>query len=1357
MRAVTRRWRNCIRITAAAAVLAGATGAAGTAAASGPASPGRPVRARGGRAAAAVLLTPGQALARARATGRPVTVTAMTTPTSQTTASPRGTLTTTASIMPVRTFQGGRWRPLNAVLHRAAGGRISPQATPDGVSLSGGGTGPLAVLFSYGLTLTLTWPGPLPPPSVSGATATYANVPVPGASLLVTVSPQGSVSTVIEITSPAAAASPALATLRFGTSSPGLTLSSSDSGLSFASGPGAVPAFTIPAPRMWDSAPLPAGTPTVTDPSSGEVLAVPTGLPAQSGISGPGAAAHVTAVPVTVSGGTITMSPPAAALTGPDVTYPVFIDPTLAATTVHGAAWTQIDSGLPGDTSGWMQSGCLNGSGGPCLQSGFCDPTGPYMSGCGSLGVTRTMIRMAWPALPAGAVISSADLYLDNVWTAACSAQKVQVWTTPAISSSTDWSNASSWGTNLEDESFNGYGSTCGPPSSLSDVAFGTDSGTKIGVSITGGSASALAAVIQHDVTRSITNQTVGLRASSESTAPCDWSYYTTPNACQGSGTAYLQWRQWMNKSSSMELQFTWHTPPGTPADPASSPGGSCHASAANEAQIGNDDMSFSATAGDSDGDTNLTTTFSIYAYDTGKLVDTLSASGAGALQTPTILRSTIQAWQATGTTTAYRYYYTAYTTNSAGDKSPLAGPCYFFYNPAGPPAPIVTGLPGAVTLGQSVSGVTFAPGMTGCPGPSTCPASYTYQIGAGRPVTVTPSSPGTGTWDTTTDTWTGTITIGVLGPFQFSVTSTSTAGNPGEPYAQPVTSTPGSPLADGYFSAGKYPDVLFTGTGAKPSLWLAQGTGNGTVGAPVDIGSLGNMISPGSDGPGDWKGALILHGDLTGNHVQDVMAYWPAATQIGTAQVTTGTGTILAGTGAAITVNPQAAFWPSGSQWNLPAGSLCDFYLDNCVAEPTDLVAAGNASQTSGSPGPADLIGVLGDSTRGWELNLYTAAGPPNSYTLATTLAGTASPAPDGTSDWNNYTLATYQQPDAGHPHGDPMRTVLLALDKATGALYESVNPNAGNPPAGVNCMSDPSACTLIGTPASTWTKITVPWGSAPPALISADVNSGAAGPGSGTPEIWTAAGTTLTAYALTGTTLTAEASSSIATPSNDWPLTDGNPVLGVNATTAIDTITGTPAALSGRYGWTSDPTFSTILDLSGTTASNAYMTPPAGTLPDGKTTMSISLWFKTTSHDGVLASIQAQAPAAGPTTTGGYDPVLYIGNDGKLHGQWWNGTISPISSSQPVDNGLWHHAVLTATTASGTTTQTLWLDGQNQGTITGPINLAAIGSPTNLTFGAGYIGGSWPSENHYKQNGNTGYLDYLNGQLADITLTYP
>jgi hypothetical protein len=145
----------------------------------------------------------------------------------------------------------------------------------------------------------------------------------------------------------------------------------------------------------------------------------------------------------------------------------------------------------------------------------------------------------------------------------------------------------------------------------------------------------------------------------------------------------------------------------------------------------------------------------------------------------------------------------------------------------------------------------------------------------------------------------------------------------------------------------------------------------------------------------------------------------------------------------------------------------------------------------------------------------------------------------------------------------------------------------------------------------------------------------------------------------------------------------------------TAVDTTGGNTASLSSGATWPSDPSFSTTIGLDGT----GYLTPPAATVPVTDPDPTISVWFKTTTAGGVIASLQG-----------------------------------------------------TALTPSGTaTTQTLTVDGYNQGSLTAALKLQGdANGNTNLTFGAGYIGGNWPAEPH---QGQASVPYYLQGQIADIT----
>jgi Concanavalin A-like lectin/glucanases superfamily len=678
------------------------------------------------------------------------------------------------------------------------------------------------------------------------------------------------------------------------------------------------------------------------------------------------------------------------------------------------------------------------------------------------------------------------------------------------------------------------------------------------------------------------------------------------------------------------------------------------------------------------------------------------------------------------------------------------ASPASARHKPPVPPSPAPGPL--AVTISSSDALGTPAPatftGSSGC-GPA-CPVSFTYQFGASAPVRVKAHR----------GHWRGGITVTHLGPVTLSVYGTAADGKAGKLATVSVTGTPPAvPYPDGYFTGGyftggSHPGLVTVGTGANPSLWLSPGTGNGRVASPIDIGSLGTGINPGRDGPADWTGAIVLHGNFTGAGVQDVMAYYPSGQD-------RGDGVIIGGAGDASTLLPSPA-----NRWTVTG-------LSN---DPVRLVAAGYASQQAGcirnhANCVDDLIGIARDGTRarararvgtrartrvgtragsgsgsGEGLYLYVNGGTPGVYAAPVLLSRSAPDPKDH--DWGHYTLATAQLGN------NPADTVLFALDPANGTLWESVNPHAGNPKTG------PS--TVIGT--GHWTEITVPWGSSPPTLLQADINH------DGATELWTETGATLTAYTLSGTTLTEEATQPYGHVLGDWPLTTGSPyVQGPGTTIATDTVTtvttGTTGTITtgttGTTGtittgnaelsprgarWISDDYFGTCLGLD----QRGYLALPAGTIARSQRDPEISLWFKTSKPDGVLFSLQGARLAPAGRTPGGYDPVLYIGDNGKLYGQWWNGSKRrPLGTSRPVDDGLWHHVVLTASGHD----QHLYLDGQQVGTLRGAVDLVGISKNVlHAYLGVGYIGGSWPHEHYYKKHHSRGYTEHFTGEIARV-----
>ncbi|MFE0459946.1 ricin-type beta-trefoil lectin domain protein [Kitasatospora sp. NPDC058965] len=287
------------------------------------------------------------ARAQAKKTGKPVTVDALTTETAVTVANPDGkTFTRTSNIQPVRVQKGGAWVATDATLAKNADGTFSPAATPSGVTLSGGGTAPLAAFKDKaGHQFSMALPFALPKPTVNGDTATYAEV-LPGVDLQATVTDQGAFHEVLVVKNAQAAANPQLKTLKLATSTNGLTTSTDADGNLTMKAPDGTVAFHAPTPVMWDSAALaaPGGVPAQADAAAAEAApkaraispAAPPAPPSAvdpagrvgSSKDGPGHGAHISTLKVTADGGSVTLAPDADQLA--HASYPLFIDPTVA-------------------------------------------------------------------------------------------------------------------------------------------------------------------------------------------------------------------------------------------------------------------------------------------------------------------------------------------------------------------------------------------------------------------------------------------------------------------------------------------------------------------------------------------------------------------------------------------------------------------------------------------------------------------------------------------------------------------------------------------------------------------------------------------------------------------------------------------------------------------------------------------------------------------------------------------------------------------------------------------------------------------------------------------------------------------
>jgi hypothetical protein len=197
---------------------------------------------------------------------------------------------------------------------------------------------------------------------------------------------------------------------------------------------------------------------------------------------------------------------------------------------------------------------------------------------------------------------------------------------------------------------------------------------------------------------------------------------------------------------------------------------------------------------------------------------------------------------------------------------------------------------------------------------------------------------------------------------------------------------------------------------------------------------------------------------------------------------------------------------------------------------------------------------------------------------------------------------------------------------------------------------------------------------------------------------------------------------------PVASLPLNDGSGVV-ANDSTGHDN----NGSLGGTASWSTDPARGTVLSLDG---SAGFLNLPSS-LMAGVTELSYSLWFKTSTPGRVLLSSGHTVIGVSPPSTGAM-PVLYVGTDGKLYGQFWTGVVNPVVSSAAVDNGAWHHVAITG----DADTQSLYLDGQLVGSVGGSLD-----NTDPLEFvGAGYVNtNAWV-------NGPAGGYSYFNGSVSDV-----
>lgn len=208
---------------------------------------------------------------------------------------------------------------------------------------------------------------------------------------------------------------------------------------------------------------------------------------------------------------------------------------------------------------------------------------------------------------------------------------------------------------------------------------------------------------------------------------------------------------------------------------------------------------------------------------------------------------------------------------------------------------------------------------------------------------------------------------------------------------------------------------------------------------------------------------------------------------------------------------------------------------------------------------------------------------------------------------------------------------------------------------------------------------------------------------------------------------------------PRSYWPLGEA-----AGATSASSAVLANEQADAGTYSSVSSTAASGLAGSTGTAAvfdgSASYVGVPAGLIGAGPVSWSVSLWFKTTGSSEVLFS-HSESGIGSATTTGYYQPSLYVGADGKLVGGV--GIAGVLYSSAKVNDNLWHHAVLTESASN----EALYVDGKQVGTGTAHPDTTA---EVNTRIGTGFLGGGWPDES--SSGVSAAPRHYFNGAISDV-----
>ena len=1254
------------------------------------------------------------AQAQAVTSGQDVPVDSLTTQTSTVTANPDGTFTSTTDVMPVRVLKDGAWTPVDPTLAANADGTLSPKVTPNGVALSGGGSGPLVTLTNQdGHSMALTMPFDLPAPTVSDDTALYKSV-LPGVDLSVSVTDQGGFSDILVVHDATAAANPDIRKLTEAASTQGLTLSATPSGGMDATASDGSVAYTSPRPVMWDSsttsdAPTEDASNTAATTTAASTADDPN---TASSSDGPGAGANVDPVPMTTTSSGLTLTPDTTALTDPGTTYPVYIDPYSDPVNSTSGHFDEVYSSSTCSDSPQYDKQQTNGEGVGYQRWG---------GSCGT-GLERSYYAIPTYGLDPSMVVYDASIVVSSTYAASydCSQnQPITLHTTGSIDSGTDWNNK---------------------PGTLDDNYAAVKTTIPSGENANSSCSNSTA-------TFKLKNQAQRIATYHSSSG----DYWTI--ALYGNESISSSNNDYLRMSSSLKLYVNFDIPPNVPTSlhttpPATGASGTCVTSG--DGWIGA--TTYSNAGSNIQLHSTVTTNMSgvniqahYHVWDRTVLDSSGNAADDSTPDSGYVVKGS-DASMPIGFTLkdGHEYGWDVYAQDNTSQhlSSAISDHCWFKTDFTPPDTPDVTTNSSFPPVGSgsanpivyagvdkntdfTVTAADGAPSDSSCT-PNACRSSgidhFLWQLDS-QPTVLT----GTPVSVTSTDsagTATGKVTVPVTnwGVHTLYVAAADAAGNISQApasYTFTVPWDPDTPSVPGDISGDGIPDLLATtktgdlelipgNTDPAQSATPAQG-GPITTSAPAITGPAIVSTATGAPGSTDWNNYLIAHrGNLHGRNVDDLFAYDTKTQKLYVVKNDldpTGSQTYSTYPGFLGQRAPNELTKPDCDASGIVPASRCSGagYDTSTPWNISQLIAPGTLSSTAQFPA---VITV--ENKQLW---VYQSTGGP----------GLSFPTLLGDGDWSGMTLIA-----PGYVNGTP---TLWARDNATGALYTySLALTNGLPP--LLHASTHTALPLTLSPA-TYPRLTSP----------GDVNSTSGGP-DGNPDLY-AVDThgQLTEYpgtAPTSTTANFGTPVSLGVVTNTathwWNLNDGTGATAADCANATSSGCGTglAASLTGAYTWTTDSQRGKVLNLTGTTGYAATTSPAI----DTSKSFTISAWVKLTS----LTSNSTFVSQSDATNVVNGFQLYYSSGAGawafnRKDSDSASATFSAVYGGKPVV-GTWTHLV--GVYDAATNQLSLYVNG-------------------HLSATKAYAGPSWNATGPLqigRRLANSSYGEYANASLSDIHL---